>query len=81
MTGRVSSDAAKEIRTSLFLSEKRGLGTIRGFPRMVLASKASESPTGAPEACPVRGNGRSLLRREAKPDLQKVVFPFHNGIK
>jgi hypothetical protein len=81
MTGRVSSDAAKEIRTSPFLSGKRGLGTIRRFPRMVLASKASESPTGAPEACPVRGNGRSLLRREAKPDLQKVVFPFHNDLK
>ncbi|OGP64424.1 MAG: hypothetical protein A2169_13060 [Deltaproteobacteria bacterium RBG_13_47_9] len=36
---------------------------------------------GTAEGFPERRGGRSLLRRETNPDLQKVVFPFHNGIK
>jgi len=81
MAGRVSSDAAKEILTSPFLSERRGADTIRRFHRMTFSSEASGSPTGALERCLGRVNGRSPLRRGANPDLQKVVFPFYNGLK
>jgi hypothetical protein len=80
MAGRISSDATKQILTGPFLSEKRGSGTIRRF-YSVVAFKAFESLTGPPEGCPERGSGRSLFRQEANRDLQKVVFPFHNGIK
>jgi hypothetical protein len=81
MTGRVSSDAAREILTRAFLSEKRGPGAIRRFHRMALSPQASGSPTGVPERCRDRGNGRSLSRPEANPDLKKVVFPFYNDLK
>jgi len=81
MTGRVFSGAAKGILTRAVLSGKRGPGAQRGFHWMALASEASGSPTGTMEGCPERINSRSHLRWEANPDLQKVVFPFYNGLK